>query len=207
MSDEASDVDPRQHIVGTAITLFGDDIDTDQIIPARFLKGVSFAGLGDQVFADARQALLDRGETHPFDDRKLRGARILLVGQNFGCGSSRERAPQALHRWGIAAIVGESFGEIFASNCVAIGVPCLRMSPAALAHVRDAAAVDSSRLFAIDIEQKTISSGNLVERIELSEGARAQLLDGTWDATATLLAAGEAIERTGSRLPYLNRWT
>jgi 3-isopropylmalate/(R)-2-methylmalate dehydratase small subunit len=130
----------------------------------------------------------------------------LLVNKNFGCGSSREHAPQALHRWGVAAVVGESFGEIFAGNCAAIGMPCLRVAADDLARLQDAAEGDSARLFAIDLGEKTIRSGNLVAAVELPETARLQFLDGTWDATAVLLEAGEAIERTAMHLPYLNGW-
>jgi 3-isopropylmalate/(R)-2-methylmalate dehydratase small subunit len=196
----------RRHLDGAAISLRGDDIDTDQIIPARFLKGVTFAGLGKHAFADARQAVRDRSGLHPFDDPERQAARILLVNKNFGCGSSREHAPQALRRWGITAVVGESFGEIFAGNCVAMGMPCLRVAEDDLARLQEAAEGDSSRLFAVDLDEKTIGSGNLVVTVELPEAARMQFLDGTWDATAALLEAGEAIERTASQLPYLNGW-
>jgi 3-isopropylmalate/(R)-2-methylmalate dehydratase small subunit len=196
----------RQHVEGVAIALRADDIDTDQIIPARFLKGVSFAGMGEHAFADVRRAAYNQGALHPFDDPGRRGARVLLVNRNFGCGSSREHAPQALHRWGIAAVVGESLGEIFAGNCAAIGMPCLRVAADDMARLQDAAEDDGSRLFAIDLGEKTIRSGNLVAALELPEAARLQFLEGTWDATAVLLEAGEAIEAAASRLPYLNGW-
>jgi 3-isopropylmalate/(R)-2-methylmalate dehydratase small subunit len=195
-----------RHIAGTVVSLGGNDIDTDRIIPGRFLKTVSFAGLEQHVFADERRARRDRGDPHPFDDPLRRGASLLVVEKNFGCGSSREHAPQALRRWGIAAVIGESFGEIFAGNCVALGLPCLRVTATDAARLRDAAASDAARRFAIDLEEKTIRSGNLVVSVELPEGARAQLLDGSWDATSTLLAAGGSIERAASLLPYLNGW-
>ena len=194
----------RRHIAGTAVSLRGNDIDTDRIIPGRFLKAVSFAGLEQHVFADERSARRDSADPHPFDDPTRRAASLLLVEKNFGCGSSREHAPQALRRWGITAVIGESFGEIFAGNCLALGVPCLRVTPADAACLRDAGESDAARRFAIDLEEKTIRSGNLVVAVELPEGARAQLLDGSWDATSTLLAAGGAIERVASLLPYLN---
>ncbi len=167
-------------------------------------RAVSFAGLEQHVFADERSARRDGGDPHPFDDPKRRAASLLLVEKNFGCGSSREHAPQALRRWGITAMIGESFGEIFAGNCLALGVPCLRVTPADAACLRDAGESDAARRFAIDLEEKTIRSGNLVVAVELPERARAQLLDGSWDATSTLLAAGGAIERVASLLPYLN---
>jgi 3-isopropylmalate/(R)-2-methylmalate dehydratase small subunit len=196
----------RRHLVGTAIVVHGDDIDTDRIMPARFLKATSFAGLENHVFADERRAFQNRGEVHPFDDPQHRCARILLVGKNFGCGSSREHAPQGLCRWGIEAVVGESFGEIFAGNCVSVGVPCLRVTADEAERLRDAAEAGGSRLFTIDLEEKTIRSGNLVVPVELPEGARLQFIEGTWDATAVLLGAGAAIEHVASRLPYLTDW-
>jgi len=138
---------------------------------------------------------------HPFDDPGRRGANISLTNRNFGCGSSREHAAQALWRWGIAVVVGESFGEIFADNCVAIGVPCLRVAREDIARLQDAGDVDGWRQFAVDLEEKTIRSGDLVVDIDVSDGARVRLCDGTWDATTVLLEASEAIERTASRLP------
>jgi 3-isopropylmalate/(R)-2-methylmalate dehydratase small subunit len=206
MTDPSASPGARRHIAGTAVSLGGNDIDTDRIIPGRFLKTVSFAGLEQHVFADERNARRDGGDPHPFDDPKRRAASLLLVEKNFGCGSSREHAPQALRRWGITAVIGESFGEIFAGNCVALGVPCLRVTAADAARLRDAAASDAARRFAIDLEEMTIRSGNLVVPVELPAGAHAQLLDGSWDATATLLAAGGGIERAASLLPYLNGW-
>jgi 3-isopropylmalate/(R)-2-methylmalate dehydratase small subunit len=206
MTGTSANAAARQHLEGAAIALRADDIDTDQIIPARFLKSVTFAGLGEHAFADVRQAARGQGALHPLDDPQRRGARVLLVNKNFGCGSSREHAPQALHRWGIAAVVGESFGEIFAGNCTAIGMPCLRVAADDLARLQDAAEGDGARLFAIDLWEKTIRSGNLFAGVELPEAARLQFLEGTWDATAVLLEAGEAIERTAAHLPYLNNW-
>jgi 3-isopropylmalate/(R)-2-methylmalate dehydratase small subunit len=206
MTDQPTPKSSRGYFVGTAIALNGDDIDTDQIIPARFLKGISFSGLGEHAFADVRQAARERGNLHPFDNPERQDASILLVNQNFGCGSSREHAPQALHRRGIAVIVGESFGEIFAANCVAIGMPCLRMDAEALARLREAVEVDGARLLAVDLAKKTIRSGNIVFAVDLPEGARVQFLEGKWDATAVLLEAGPSIESTALSLPYLNGW-
>jgi 3-isopropylmalate/(R)-2-methylmalate dehydratase small subunit len=206
MTDQPATMGPRRNLAGTAIVLRGEDIDTDQIIPARFLKGVTFADLGQHAFADARRALRDRGDLHPFDVPTRRSARVLLVNRNFGCGSSREHAAQALRRWGIAAVVGESFGEIFAGNCLALGVPCLRVTRDAIADLQDLAEADSSRSFVIDLEESMIRTGNLAVVVEQPEGARLRLLDGSWDATAFLLNAGDAIERAASRLPYLNGW-
>ena len=192
----------RTRLSGRGIPVPGNDIDTDRIIPARFLKAVTFEGMGEHAFEDARK----QNPEHPFNTPVYQGASVLVVGQNFGCGSSREHAPQALRRWGIAAVVGESFGEIFAGNCVAIGVPCLRVTEGDAALLQEAAEGDGARMFTVDLEEKTIRSGNLVVTVELPDGARAQFLDGTWDAMSVLLAAGPEIERTAARLPYLNGW-
>ena len=206
MTDASMTAGPRRQLTGAAIALRGNDIDTDRIIPARFLKGVSFAGLEAHVFADERRAARGRSSLHAFDDPRHREARILVVNKNFGCGSSREHAPQALRRWGITAVVGESFGEIFAGNCVAIGVPCLRVTEGDAALLQEAAEGDGARMFMVDLEDKTIRSGNLLVPVDLPDGARAQFLDGLWDATSVLLAAGAQIDRTAARLPYLNGW-
>jgi len=130
-----------KQVSGTGIPLRGNDIDTDRIIPARFLKCVTFDGLGEQVFADDRSAL--EGD-HAFDQPHYQGASILVVNRNFGCGSSREHAPQAIARWGIQALVGESFAEIFFGNCVAIGVPCLTATPEIINQLQTALEQDPS---------------------------------------------------------------
>ena len=131
-----------EQITGTGIPLVGNDIDTDRIIPARFLKCVTFDGLGEQVFADDRAALEGR---HPFDQPQYQGATILVVNRNFGCGSSREHAPQAIARWGIKAVLGESFAEIFFGNCVAIGIPCLTATAEVVGQVQAALEADPNR--------------------------------------------------------------
>jgi 3-isopropylmalate/(R)-2-methylmalate dehydratase small subunit len=198
---------PLRHLAGTAIALRGNDINTDLMMPQRFLKATTFAGLEKHVFANERRARRQEGDLHPFDDPARQGARILVVNRNFGYGSSREHAPQGLRRWGIAAVVGESFGEIFAANCLAIGVPCLCVSEADAQQLQEAADADATRLFSVDLEERTIRSGNLVVPVALPDGARARFLAGTWDATPVLLRAGENIERVAAQLPYLNGWT
>ncbi|HWP64404.1 MAG TPA: 3-isopropylmalate dehydratase small subunit [Candidatus Limnocylindria bacterium] len=198
----------RVVISGPAIAVRGNDIDTDRIIPARFLKCVVFDGLGAHAFADDRAQLRERGHLHPFDDPRFAEARILLVNRNFGCGSSREHAPQAIMRWGrgIRAIVGESFAEIFAGNCLALGIPCPTARPEDLAALMAACERDPSLEFRLDLEAMTLAAGGLTAPLSMAPGPRSQLLAGTWDSTAELLAARDAIAATAARLPYLGNW-
>jgi 3-isopropylmalate/(R)-2-methylmalate dehydratase small subunit len=198
----------RQVITGRTVVVRGDDIDTDRIIPARFLKCVTFDGLGEHSFEDDRAQRRARGETHPFDDPARRDATILLVGRNFGCGSSREHAPQALMRWGggIRAVVGESFAEIFAGNCQALGVPCPTASGGDLQRITDACEADASLEVSVDLQAMTLRAGTLSAALGMPAGVRQQLLAGTWDSTGELLAAREEIRRTASQLPYLANW-
>jgi 3-isopropylmalate/(R)-2-methylmalate dehydratase small subunit len=186
---------------GRACVLRGDDIDTDRIIPARFMLCVTFDGLGEHAFEDDR--IQAKGD-HPLDDEGFEGATILVVGRNFGCGSSREHAPQALMRRGFRAFVGASFAEIFAGNCTALGLPHVTLDAADLAALMDAVQLDPAQQVAIDLDRQTVTSraGTMAARIP--DGARRQLLDGTWNATTVLLEAGSEIEATAARLPYLN---
>jgi len=183
-------------IVGKIIVLIGDDIDTDRIIPARFLKCVSFDHLGQSVFEDDRKNL--QGE-HPFDLDSNRGSSILIVNSNFGCGSSREHAPQALLRWGIRAIIGESFAEIFYSNCIAIGIPCFTLSKDLIKNIQNN---ENDALFEIDINQSTLISESLKLNLEIKQSSRNMFLTGEWDATSTLLENINQIEKKINDLPY-----
>jgi 3-isopropylmalate/(R)-2-methylmalate dehydratase small subunit len=189
----------RREIEGRFIALPGHDIDTDRIVPARYLKSVTFAGLGDHVFEDDRE----QNRHHPFDDPRFQGASILVVGRNFGCGSSREHAPQGLMRWGIRAIVGVSFGEIFFGNCTTLGIPCLTAEPADVEWLMDAAVRDPGLEGIVDLEGSLVRFGARAVPARMPEGARAQLVSGTWDATGVLLEAGDVIERTAQGLPYV----
>ena len=200
----------RAVTVGRAIPLPGNDIDTDRIIPARYLKSITFDGLGEAAFIDARAAERAAGRTHALDDARYAGASILLVGRNFGCGSSREHAPQALQRFGIRALVGESFAEIFAGNCTVLGLPAVR---AAVADIeRLLALVGSTRRPRYVLKER----GTWRRRPSLParcsarlgrpclDGARHALVRGTWDSTTLLLANRDRIAATTARLPYLN---
>jgi 3-isopropylmalate/(R)-2-methylmalate dehydratase small subunit len=192
---------PRiERVAGRACVLRGNDIDTDRIIPARYLRCITFDGIGEHAFADDRAQA--KGN-HPLDDPRFAGAAILVVGRNFGCGSSREHAPQSLLRFGFRAFVGASFAEIFAGNCTALGLPCVTLAEADLASLMDAVELDPAQEVIVDLAKRSVSSRAGTHAAALPEGARQQLLEGTWDATAVLLEAGDAIERAAARLPYL----
>jgi len=185
---------------GTAAVVRGDDIDTDRIIPARFMKVVTFDTMGEHAFEDDRKAA--KGD-HALDQDHFAGARVLVVGNNFGCGSSREHAPQALMRFGFDAFVGGSFAEIFAGNCTALGLPCVVLAAEDLNALMDSIELDPAQEVSVDIEAQTVTSRAGVAAAVIAPGTRQQLLEGTWDATAVLLDAGDAIEATGRALPYV----
>ena len=186
-------------INGKCISLVGDDIDTDRIIPARFLKCVDFDSLGESVFADDRKAL--KGN-HPFDLEANKGASILIVNSNFGCGSSREHAPQALMRWGIKAIIGESYADIFYSNCIAIGIPCLTLSMKSIKIIQKY--IDKRDLFfEIDLLKSTAKSKDLKFNLEIKETSRKMFLSGEWDTTSKLIDNNDLIESKLHDLPYI----
>ena len=189
----------RRQIAGRGIPVTGNDIDTDRIIPARFLKAVTFEGMGEHAFEDARK----QNPEHPFNSPAYQGASVLVVGQNFGCGSSREHAPQALMRWGIRAIVGGSFGEIFFGNCVMLGIPCLVASQADLEWLQKAIERAPQIPVAVDVEKQEVHFSDRVIKATVPDGPRHQLAAGTWDSTAVLLEAGGAIEATAGKLPYV----
>jgi 3-isopropylmalate/(R)-2-methylmalate dehydratase small subunit len=191
-------------IEGRGVPVRGNDIDTDRIIPARFLKTVVFEGLGEHAFEDDRKQLADAGKTHPFDDPRYRDARVLVVNKNFGCGSSREHAPQALVRWGkgIRAIVGESFAEIFFGNCVALGLPCVTVDAAAADRIASAVEKDPTAGLRVDLEKKVVAVDAESFPFTMPDGARKQLLDGRWDSTAELVAQRDKIRETAARIPY-----
>ena len=186
-------------VIGKPLSLIGDDIDTDRIIPARFLKCVSFEDLGQAVFADDRGNL---NGSHPFDLEKNQGASILIVNSNFGCGSSREHAPQALLRWGIRAIIGESFAEIFYGNCIAIGIPCFTLSKELINNIQNEIN-QNSFLFEINIKESTLKYGSIKLNLEIKDTSKQMFLSGEWDATSTLLANINLIEQKFDELPYI----
>ena len=186
-------------ISGKCISLIGNDIDTDRIIPARFLKCINFDALGKSVFEDDRKTLKGR---HPLDLEENKNASILIVNSNFGCGSSREHAPQALMRWGIKAIIGESFAEIFYSNCIAIGIPCFTLPKKSIEDIQKY--IENKSLFLeIDLKNCLAKSKDLNFILEIKESSRKMFLSGEWDATATLLENETLVERKSKELPYI----
>ncbi len=191
-------------VKGRCLVLKGDDIDTDRIIPARFLKCVSFHALGSQVFADDRKELEG---SHPFDLSFNQGASILIVNDNFGCGSSREHAPQALLRWGIRAIMGQSFAEIFYGNCLAIGIPCVTSSTKVIDEVQTYIANNNENIFELDLISQVFKNYTAKWDVNIQPGAREMLITGRWDVTSQLISQNEKITETMGRLPYLNKFS
>ena len=199
---------PITSVCGSTVVVRGDDIDTDRIIPARFLKCVTFEALGPAAFADDRaERAGNPAGPHPFDRPEHQGAAILLVNRNFGCGSSREHAPQALMRWGIRAVVGESFAEIFYGNCLALGIPCLVAGHDQMLAIQDAAAAAPAEAFRLDVTAASLRGVSQQWALELASGPRQMLVSGQWDATGQLVANDAALRATTARLPYLQGFT
>lgn len=188
-------------IAGKGIPLSGDDIDTDRIIPARFLRCVTFDGLGEQVFADDRIQMEGK---HPFDLPQYLGAKILVVNANFGCGSSREHAPQAIMRWGIQGIIGESFAEIFFGNCIANGVPCVTVTPEAVERIQTILQENPQAEMTLDLENLEVRCEHFTAPISLNEGSRQMLIAGSWDSCGQLIQNTAEIQASATKLPYLN---
>ncbi len=199
--------DTRRIVIeGTAVPVRGDDIDTDRIVPARYLRTVTFSGLGQHAFEDDRAELARAGQKHAFDTPAYAGARILIANKNFGCGSSREHAPQALMRWGagISAIVAESFAEIFNANCFSMGIPCVKVDEATCKELMAEVEANPTVQIRIDFETSQIHVGARQIRFEMPAGIRQRFLEGSWDSATELLANRAAIGATAKNLPYLN---
>jgi 3-isopropylmalate/(R)-2-methylmalate dehydratase small subunit len=192
------------YIAGTALSLRGPDIDTDRIMPARFLRAVTFEGLEAHLFADDRVAAAREGLVHPFDDPARAGARVLVVESNFGCGSSREHAPQALRRRGLEVIIGESFADIFASNALGIGLACAVARRDDLAALHAAIADAPARRVTVDLAAGLAEWDGGSIAIGLPAAAQNALLTGEWDSVARLVEDPAAIDRVAARLPYLD---
>jgi 3-isopropylmalate/(R)-2-methylmalate dehydratase small subunit len=191
-----------QTISGRALPLRGHDIDTDRIIPARYLRAISFEGLDGHVFADDRS-----DPAHPFNAPQYQGAHVLLVNRNFGCGSSREHAPQALQRWGIQAIVGEGYSEIFFGNSVAIGLPCLTVSHDDVERLLTHVERDPATTLTVDVGGLRVSAGKISVAATMPPSAHEALITGLWDGTGLLLADFDQVRALAETLPYVTgRW-
>jgi 3-isopropylmalate/(R)-2-methylmalate dehydratase small subunit len=190
-------------ISGTAVPIHGNDIDTDRIIPARYLKEVTFARMGEYPFFDERFDASGKKKDHPFNDSEYKGASLLFVNKNFGCGSSREHAPQALYRFGIQAIVGESFAAIFAGNCTMMGVPAVVVSAKEIEQLMKSVEEDPRTEYSVDLENKTLSYGQQKIAIDLPETYRIALTAGSWNSTALLHANLDQVKKTAAKLPYM----
>jgi 3-isopropylmalate/(R)-2-methylmalate dehydratase small subunit len=190
-----------KQIQGKGIAVIGNDIDTDRIIPARFLRCITFNGLGNSVFEDDRSQ--SQGN-HPFDLPQYRDASILVVNNNFGCGSSREHAPQAIAKWGIKAIIGESFAEIFLGNCVAIGLPCVTAQPDIVQQIQSLIQNQPESIVTVDLTEMTITCTDIQATASMNEGSRQMFLEGTWDSCGQLVNNRDRIQVTASNLAYLS---
>jgi 3-isopropylmalate/(R)-2-methylmalate dehydratase small subunit len=190
-------------VTGTGIPVRGNDIDTDQIIPARFMKVVTFDGLGQFSFFDQRFDDEDNEKDHPFNEEKYRGANVLVVNANFGCGSSREHAPQALMRWGIDAVVGESFAEIFAGNCLALGIPTVTADQESIEALQEYVEANPDAEVDIDVATETITYDDTTIEATVHDAQRKALVEGVWDTTALMGANAGAVRETARSLPYV----
>jgi len=198
-------IEPISQVCGTAIPIPGADIDTDRIIPARFMKCVTFDGLGEFAFYDVRFDPQSGERTnHPLNDEKFTNASILLAGINFGCGSSREHAPQSLAKYGFKAIVAESFAEIFFGNSTTLGLPCVIAQKDQLDQLKAAVDADPLTEVSIDLNTMTVRGGDLSIPISMPESARQALLTGKYDPIAELLENNQKIEATASSLAYIS---
>jgi 3-isopropylmalate/(R)-2-methylmalate dehydratase small subunit len=191
-------------VVGTALPLPGNNIDTDRIIPARFLRSVSFDGLEHHLFEDDRAQVEAQGRTHPVADARFAAATILVVNANFGCGSSREHAPQAIRRRGIRAVIGQSFSEIFFGNSVALGLPCVFVDAGTAQALQQIAQNDPSATLEVDVASLRVDAAGASWPITIPASARDAFLNGTWDATGMLLDEYSAVESVAARLPYVS---
>ena len=191
-------------IEGRALPVRGEDMDTDRIMPARFLKSITFEGLDKHVFEDDRLAAKRVGQVHPFDDPRYQGASILLANRNFGTGSSREHAPQGLNRWGIRAVVAESFAEIFFGNSLMMGLACVTASAKDIDALMSLVERDPKAAFTIDLNAGTCQAPGITVAISIPDHVRDTLMTGAWDTTGLLLDNYEQVNAVSARLPYLS---
>ena len=189
---------------GTGLPVKGNDIDTDRIIPARYLRCVTFEGLGKYAFQDERFSDDGSQKEHPLNEQKYQGASVLIANRNFGCGSSREHAPQALMRFGIKAIVGESFAEIFAGNCISLGIPVFTGDESVIQSIQDKIAGNPEIILALDVENETLLIDGDIIQLSINPAAKAALLKGTWNTLDELLVNEKLIEQTKENITYIS---
>jgi 3-isopropylmalate/(R)-2-methylmalate dehydratase small subunit len=201
-SPEDGPADVVEHVSGTGVPVRGNDIDTDQIIPARFLKVVTFDGLGQFAFFDQRFSGDDEEKHHPMNEDRFRDASVMVTNKNFGCGSSREHAPQALMRWGIDALVGESFAEIFAGNCLALGIPTVTADEDTVEAIQDWVDEHPDGEIDVDVAAETVRYGDETVDVTVDDAQRKALVEGVWDTTALMTSNAAATRATAESLPY-----
>jgi 3-isopropylmalate/(R)-2-methylmalate dehydratase small subunit len=196
--------DDEQHITevgGTGVPIPGDDVDTDQILPAKFMKEVTFDNMADYLFYDARRD--DDGEFNDHPLNRFEGANIAVVNQNFGCGSSREHAPQAMMRWGIDGVVGESYAEIFRDNCKSLGIPAVTADHETVTTLQEWIEANPDGDIEIDVEDATVTYGDQAVDVEITDAMQEALVEGIWDTTALMYSNMSKVERTVADLPYV----
>ena len=203
-SPDEGPADVVEHVSGTGVPVRGNDVDTDQIIPARFLKVVTFDGLGQFAFFDQRFTDDDEEKAHPMNEDQFRDANVMVVNANFGCGSSREHAPQALMRWGIDALVGESFAEIFAGNCLALGIPTVTADQETVKAIQDWVDAHPDGDLDVDVANETVTYGDRTVDVTVDDAQRKALVDGVWDTTALMASNADATQATADSLPYVD---
>ncbi|QLK27215.1 3-isopropylmalate dehydratase small subunit [Natrinema zhouii] len=203
MTDEV-EIPEVNYVSGSGVPIRGNDIDTDQIIPARFMKVVTFDGLGEFAFFDLRFDDDDNQKEHPFNEDRYQDSSVMVVNSNFGCGSSREHAPQALMRWGIDAIIGESFAEIFAGNCLALGIPTVTADSETIEGLQDWVDANPDGEIDIDIEAETVTYDEETIDVTVDDAQRKALVDGVWDTTALMKSNAGAVREKARELPYVD---
>lgn len=203
MTDPVEQIPSVDEVEGTGIPIRGNDIDTDQILPSRFMKVVTFDGLGEFTFFDKRFDHDDNPKDHPMNETRFQDASVMAVNGNFGCGSSREHAPQALLRWGIDAIIGESFAEIFSGNCLALGIPTVTADAETVEHLQQWIDEHPRDDIRVDVAGETVAYGEHTSSVAVDDVHHEALVEGTWDMTTLLRSNDDAIERTVAQLPYI----
>jgi len=202
MSDEV-EIPEVDYVSGTGVPIRGNDIDTDQIIPARFMKVVTFDGLGEFAFFDVRFDDEDNQKDHPMNEERFQDANVMVVNNNFGCGSSREHAPQALMRWGIDALIGEGFAEIFAGNCLALGIPTVTADSETIQDLQDWVDENPDGEIDIDVAAETVTYGDEEIDVTVDDAQRKALVEGVWDTTALMKSNAGAVRDKARELPYV----